>query len=510
MSNYRMVVLCTLVTWVFALAAGAQVTPVSGYVAPWIEMKPVASVSNSAPSVAAITIRVDRTTLVGALIAGLNSRADLTRNSTIVINGFSVTLAQINNVNAALSGISGLAYNTQLLLDVIAGLNGKSAVITNTGVRAEALSAQSQALVLLAEYIGSLNGTTDKTELFTYVVNSLNGSSTLISADKLVFSALSAQGRALVLLAESIGRLDGGVAKTELYALLVGSLNGQSADTVVDAAVFQALSAQGQALVLLAASVGRIDAVVNRTELFNYIVAGLSGSSSLISADKLVFSALTAESRGLVLVAEAVGALPGRADKLAFYSGLLAALNGTAFVTKDTPGVYSALTSMLGNQTIVQLLIVPVMEARTGHVELGVLVQVARIQAQYRMTVVELERLVGILARASALTTDKVSIQRLSATVAGTANQQPVIMHIGSTVVMVAYNYVFSWYADKAVLFPEIAERRAQHDTYFGSLEREIAAACESEDYAEAERLAKQYVAEWAIYNRKPIDTKHY
>ena len=75
--------------------------------------------------------------------------------------------------------------------------------------------------------------------------------------------------------------------------------------------------------------------------------------------------------------------------------------------------------------------------------------------------------------------------------------QAPVMRRHDGAVTVAAFCYVPSWREDARLLFPEIEARRAASDSYFGSLERQIADLCESDDYAAAGELVRRYADEW-------------
>ena len=73
----------------------------------------------------------------------------------------------------------------------------------------------------------------------------------------------------------------------------------------------------------------------------------------------------------------------------------------------------------------------------------------------------------------------------------------PAMRRHDGAVMLAAFSYVPSWREDARLLFPEIEARRAASDSYFGSLERQIADLCESDDYAAAGELVRRYADEW-------------
>ena len=155
-----------------------------------------------------------------------------------------------------------------------------------------------------------------------------------------------------------------------------------------------------------------------------------------------------------------------------------------------------------------ELIIIPSLKSQSSKIVADILIKIDKIQSQYSLTVLEVEKLAGFISSATSINSDKISIDKLSAITTKLQNKQPIIMSLNGCVIFVAYNYVFSWREDKVILFPEIAERRAQHDSYFGMLEVAIKDACEANDFEQAKKLSQRYVNEWNVYNRVPHRNK--
>ena len=134
----------------------------------------------------------------------------------------------------------------------------------------------------------------------------------------------------------------------------------------------------------------------------------------------------------------------------------------------------------------------------------------ARMRAENAPSVPVASASAGVASNdvAAVLSLLKTAVSRVNATgvvcvalSAGSARavgqQAPVIRRLDGIVTVAAFNYVFAWREDTPLLFPELEVRPAASDSYFGYLERRIAAACEAGDFENAGGLVRQYVYEW-------------
>ncbi len=101
------------------------------------------------------------------------------------------------------------------------------------------------------------------------------------------------------------------------------------------------------------------------------------------------------------------------------------------------------------------------------------------------------------LAKAASATNGAAVVARITGEAAETDVRTPVFPRLDCGAALTAYSYVFAPQEDVPLLFPGIAARRAAPDSYFGYLERRIAAACAAGDLQTAGELVERYVNEW-------------